>query len=66
MSMKDGKREYRVDWIELGSLYSRWYYKQADAKNFAFKLKNDPEIDAEDVMVSHNPTIKQAQLAWNF
>ena len=66
MSMKDGKREYRVDWIELGSLYSRWYYKEADAKNLAFKLKNDPEIDAENVMVSHNPPIKRAQLAWNF
>jgi hypothetical protein len=64
MARKDNVREYRVDWIELGSLYSRWYYKQADAKNFAFKLKHDPEIEADNVMVSHSPSNKQ--LAWNF
>ena len=58
MSMKDCKREYRVDWIEYGNLYSRWYYKEADAKNLAFKLKHDIEIEADNVTVSHNPAIK--------
>jgi hypothetical protein len=65
MSMKDSKREYRVDWIEYGNLYSRWYYKEADAKNLAFQLKHDPEIEAQDVMISYNPARKQ-QLSWNF
>ena len=54
MSMKDGKREYRVDWIELGSLYSRWYYKEADAKNYAFKLKNDQA----EIAIVHTQTNK--------
>ena len=58
MSMKDCKREYRVDWIEYGNLFSRWYYKEADAKNLAFKLKHDKEIEADNVTVSHNPARK--------
>jgi len=58
MSMKDCKREYRVDWIEYGNLYSRWYYKEADAKNLAFKLKHDKEIEADNVTVSYNPARK--------
>ena len=58
MSMKDCKREYRVDWIEYGNLLSRWYYKEADAKNLAFKLKHDTEIEADNVTVSYNPARK--------
>tara|TARA_R110002050_G_scaffold249037_1_gene386825 strand:- start:430 stop:612 length:183 start_codon:yes stop_codon:yes gene_type:complete len=58
MSMKDCKREYRVDWIEYGNLYSRWYYKEADAKNLAFKLKQDTEIKADNVSVSYHEARK--------
>ena len=52
MSMKDCKREYRVDWIEYGNLFSRWYYKEA-----VNSLHMDVEAPAVDEYRKGTPNI---------
>ena len=36
--MKDMKRDFLVEWIEWGTRHYRFYYRENDAKNFAFSL----------------------------
>ena len=45
MSMKDGVREYRVDYVKWGNIYSEWYYRKSDAVNLCFRLKDDPDVE---------------------
>lgn len=61
MSIKDCRKEYRVDWIQFGNLYSRWYYKEADAKNLAYYMMKIARVKKMDpnkfkIVVSYNGT----------
>ncbi len=54
MTMKVEKlRRYRVDWVEFGTLYFRWYKTEGSAKNFALKLIHEVQIPQHQVNVSH-------------
>jgi ABC-type antimicrobial peptide transport system ATPase subunit len=46
-------RRYRVDWVEFGTLYFRWYKTEGSAKNFALKLIHEVQIPQHQVNVSH-------------
>jgi len=50
MSMKDMKREYRVDWIEWGNLYYRLYYRLGDAINFLEKIQAEPTVEDAQIV----------------
>ena len=45
-------RKYRVDWVEWGTLYFRWYKTEGGAKNFAQSLICDG-IPEHEVNVIH-------------
>ena len=45
-------REYRVDWVEWGTLYFRWYKTKGGAQNFAMSLIHDG-IPRHEVSVIH-------------
>jgi len=65
MSMKDSKREYRVDWIQWGNIYSIWYYRLSDAEALCWKLRNDPDVERkEEIAIVHTPSSRQ--LSWHF
>ena len=53
MSIKDGKRDYHVIWIEHGMRRFREYYRKNDAINFAIKIIHDG-IYHKDVQVVDN------------
>ena len=65
MSMKDGVREYRVDYVKWGNIYSEWYYRKSDAINLCFRLKDDPDVERRhEIAIIH--TQSNRQLAWDF
>lgn len=50
MSIKDMKREYRVDWVEWGNFYCRYYYRKNDAINFLEKIQVEPTVEDAQVV----------------
>ena len=67
MSMKDRKRDYRVDWIQWGNIYSLWYYRKSDAEALCYRLRQDPDVERKnEIAIIHQPTNRQIQMSFNF
>lgn len=55
MSMKDGKREYQVVWIQHGMRYVRKFYTEYRARELTYILMEDDNVPKRDIQIVHQP-----------